>query len=86
MILPTNLHAVIYGCSLGKLKNMTMLSMLCFPHGDLVNYANESYRVISLYPQKSMKLQLLNSFLRRIDAMGSTNVSREYSIPYTSNK
>ena len=50
MILPMNLHTVLYECSLGKLKNMFMLSKLRFAHGDLVNYANESYRVMSLYP------------------------------------
>ena len=85
IILPTNVHAVLYDCSFGKLKNRTILRKLRFAHEDLVNSANESYCVISLYPQKSMKLQLLNLFLRWIDATGSTTVSCEYSIPYTSN-
>ena len=50
MILPTNLHAVVYDCVFGKLKNIIILSKLRFAHGDWVNSSNESYRVISLYP------------------------------------
>ena len=49
MILPTNVHTVLYECSLGKLKNIIMLSKLRFAHGDWVNSSNELYRVMSLY-------------------------------------
>jgi hypothetical protein len=50
MLLPTNLHAVIYEVAFGKLKNITISTLPSFPPGVWINYANELHRVMSLYP------------------------------------